>query len=392
MFRRGTPRIRRVDTFSPTDFFGLDEEARVLASQVREIYTPYRPVRTRDLLFGREAEVVAVVEALNTPGRHAFVCGERGVGKTSLAAVVATLLTDATSLPHTVKRCDPADTFESVLERPLTALGVDVHRIESTVQHTRARNTNVSIGTTGIKKERQLAVGALYRPDGRVGVAEAAEHLKAAAGLLVVDEADAITDPTVLTKVATLIKHLSDLGSPFKVLIVGTPETAAALTTTHPSARHCVKTVTLRPLATDALGHLVRTGGEALGFAFADEVVAGIARASAGHPHFAHLLALTCAEKAVVDGRRDIAPADLIYAMAAATGEVDPGLPAAFIDAVDGDLASPAVDLLKKAAIADGPEFESDTVNPAFVPVRPGVYRFADPRMRPYLRIRFPFG
>lgn len=393
LWRRGTPRVPRTDAVSPTDFFGLHNEARIVASKVRDIFTPYQPVQRRDLLFGRKAEVVAAIEALNTPGRHVFICGERGVGKTSLASVVTNVLRDATTtpVPSNVKRCDSEDTFETLLERPLTALGVDVHRVESTVQRTQTRKTDISASYAGFGQEQQFGVSARYEPNGRVGAAEAAEHLKGTRGLLVVDETDAIADPAVLGKVAVLIKHLSDIGSPFKVLVVGTDRMTASLMDTYPPVRQCLKTINLPVLSLDDLTHLLRAGAKALGLTFTNDVVDGITRASAGLPHFAHRLALTCAENAVTGGRREVTINDLAFAMATAISEVDPGLTEKFLDAVDGDLDSSAVDVLKKAAATDGPEFESDTANQAFESVRPRVYRFADSRMRPYLRIRYPF-
>jgi hypothetical protein len=72
-----------------------------------------------------------------------------------------------------------------------------------------------------------------------------------------------------------------------------------------------------------------------------------------GNRIFAHLLALKCAEKAVVDRRDFVTLPHLNFAMTAAMAEIDPNLTAAFLDAVGDDLESNTVGLLKKAAFAD---------------------------------------
>jgi hypothetical protein len=150
------------------DIFGLHDEAQVVRYKVRDVFTPYRPILSRELLFGRAAEVHAVFKALNTPGRHVFISGERGIGKTSLAIVAAAAVSDAKLIVHSVKRCDSVETFESVLERPLKAQGVNVHEIESTMQSTQTRKIDIAIGDIGLGRGREVAIGATTRRGGQI--------------------------------------------------------------------------------------------------------------------------------------------------------------------------------------------------------------------------------
>jgi uncharacterized protein len=50
---------------------------------------PSRPIDTTELLFGREAAMERMQEAFNSSGRQVFIYGDRGVGKTSVAATHA---------------------------------------------------------------------------------------------------------------------------------------------------------------------------------------------------------------------------------------------------------------------------------------------------------------
>lgn len=71
-----------------SDPFGNVREKLIAKSKVREIFTPSRPVRTMDLLRGRDGNVRRLIEILNTPGQHALLFGDRGVGKSSIANIV----------------------------------------------------------------------------------------------------------------------------------------------------------------------------------------------------------------------------------------------------------------------------------------------------------------
>ena len=62
---------------------GLEEEdfRRIL----RENLTPAKAVSNPAHLRGRASKLLQIDRAFNSPGKHVFVFGDRGVGKTSLA-------------------------------------------------------------------------------------------------------------------------------------------------------------------------------------------------------------------------------------------------------------------------------------------------------------------
>src|SRR3954447_23550552 len=97
----------------------LDEAALLERMQlVAEAFRPSAPVDRRSLFSGRTDQIAELFSVVAPPGQHAVVYGERGVGKTSLTAVVAELL--ASSGVVTARTtCDSGDTFSSVWRKAL---------------------------------------------------------------------------------------------------------------------------------------------------------------------------------------------------------------------------------------------------------------------------------
>ena len=64
-----------------------DDRFRLRAT-VATTFTPGRPVKDLDLLAGRNIQVSKVFDAVLSPGQHAAIYGDRGVGKSSLANLI----------------------------------------------------------------------------------------------------------------------------------------------------------------------------------------------------------------------------------------------------------------------------------------------------------------
>ena len=59
------------------------------SSKVSKVFTPGAPVSENDLFAGRRGEINKVFDAINQVGQHAVIYGDSGVGKTSLAKILA---------------------------------------------------------------------------------------------------------------------------------------------------------------------------------------------------------------------------------------------------------------------------------------------------------------
>jgi ABC-type molybdenum transport system ATPase subunit/photorepair protein PhrA len=54
-----------------------------------QLLTPTTPIRSAEFLRGRDKILEDIRRAFIQPGRHVFIHGDRGVGKTSLAQTAA---------------------------------------------------------------------------------------------------------------------------------------------------------------------------------------------------------------------------------------------------------------------------------------------------------------
>jgi Cdc6-like AAA superfamily ATPase len=399
------------------DAFGLDREKKILRSGVRDVFTPHQPINSLKLFFGRKAEVQSLMEQMNTPGQHALLYGERGVGKTSLANVAAIVLKELAEGRLFQKRCDSTDTFATVVANPLQELGFDVN--VSATQKTTSVSGEVGVNMAAkATVERQDATVNNLKGIDRQAVSPSwvAEQLQKLPALFVVDEADAIASDDDRRKLSELIKHLSDAGSHFKILVVGIAETAQSLTGGHPSVHRCLRETKLDRMSQGELADIVIAGAERLGLHFSESAVNSILNLSAGYPHFTHLLALKCAEEAIANGSAHIELEDLQHALGAAAQDAEGTLKRVYDDAVRSYQSDMYKVVIGAAAYCTVPEFSakqlrgkiqerynrvvsqptlnnyfqrlvSDTEQKILRRLAKGVYRFTDPRMPSYVRI-----
>jgi hypothetical protein len=399
-----------------TDRFGLKRELAILHSGVRTIFTPHQPIVKGELLFGRGEEVRRLVEHINTPGQHALLYGERGVGKSSLANVTAdVLLGDLITGDLHKKLCDSSDSFASIVRGPLQATGVDVELQEISEEVSRKKHGSIGWKGLGAGAEKGSATTATYRAS-ELSPSMVAELLKDKDDVLLVDEADAIREEDDKRKLAELIKHLSDNGSDFKVLVVGIAETGGDLTGAHPSVARCLRETKLGRMSDAELREIVTTGAATLGLDFTSATVSAIVECSAGYPHFTHLLALKCAEEAIVEGRTEIRKEHLEQAMKLSVADAEGGLKRMYDAAVRSYSTDMYRVILVAAASLSGPEFTAEELRASIADITgepisqgslnnyfgrlvsrdgtriirraaKGIYHFSDPRMPSFIRI-----
>ena len=278
-----------------SDPFGLEREDLIRRSRVRDVFTPHKPIHSIELFFGRTLEVRSLIEHLNTPGQHALLFGDRGVGKSSLANIASDLLLrKLASGKFFKKRCDSTDCFRTVFAEPLAHVGVKLQIVES--ERRKAEGGKADVGIPGFgggvhtttetkSKERGLS-SELDSPSW------VASKLARLDGLLLVDELDAIRDTSDRHKIAELIKQLSDEGSPFKILLVGIADTGADLTDGHQSVERCLRETRLGRMSDSELRQIIDKGEKALKLKFTSQAKTRIVTVSSGYPHFTHLLAL----------------------------------------------------------------------------------------------------
>lgn len=400
------------------DLFGIRKERRIIASGVRQVFTPHQPIDSVQLLFGREAEVSRLIEQISTPGQHALLFGDRGVGKSSLANITRTVVFEQLLEGRVFfQRCDSMSTFDTLVSKPLAELGISPPAGQLQHRHKQSGEAGLEIPllSAGVSSERETVETSA--PVERLSPAWAAEKLREVQGLLLVDEADALHSSDDRHRLAEFIKQLSDSHSRLKVLVVGIARTGDDLIAGHQSVGRCLKETHLDCMRPSELAQIVEKGARGLSLEFTDAVLNEIVDISAGYPHFTHLLALKCAEGAIADGVTHIDMSNLKRALAAAATDAEASLRSQFDNAVRSQKKSSYEDVLFAAAQLGKVEFSAGELRGAYKSITGatitqqslnnyfaklvgdddirvlrrtahGVYRFTDPRMPSYIRIR----
>jgi Cdc6-like AAA superfamily ATPase len=412
--RRAARRVAKARR-TPPDIFGLEREYRISATVVRKVFTPHQPVSAQSLLFGRQREVQTLVQTINTPGQHVLLYGERGVGKSSLANVVALVVEAAMGRKIYRKRCDSSDTFETIVRAPLADVGVDLSLVEVSSSNADASKKSLGIGGINLSSEKAREIVSTYRAMGEVSPASTVEAIKDLEGLLIVDEADSITGAEDRRKLAELIKHLSDESSNLKIMVVGIARTGDELTAAHPSVQRCLRETKLRRMSDSELREIVTSGASVLRLEFKSEVISSIVRLSDGYPHFTHLIALKCAEEAIAGNRVYVDKDALKAALKLSVTDAEGTLRRVYEESVRsssdmyrviltsaatiGSEEFSAADLRKAIAQKTGEEVSQNSLNNYYQKLisadghtiirrtAHGYYRFEDPRMASFIRI-----
>src|SRR6267142_4671650 len=105
-----------------------DDEKNSLIATIGVAFRPSAPINRYSLFAGRKREIDSIVNAVFQAGQHAILYGERGVGKTSLAKVLAELLSKSgmKTVHSDTINCDATDNFSSLWHKALRELSFKI--------------------------------------------------------------------------------------------------------------------------------------------------------------------------------------------------------------------------------------------------------------------------
>jgi Cdc6-like AAA superfamily ATPase len=250
--------------------------------EVSAVFTPGSPVNTVDLFAGRMDQILALLGVLGQRGQHAVLYGERGVGKTSLANILADIST--VKINSVRVNCTTQDTFAS--------LWTNIFR----------------------RMETELDAAREMTPDYVLQLLER-EPRKA---LIVIDELDRFDDNDGLSLLADTIKTLSDHAVPATLVLVGVADSVNQLIGDHQSVERALVQVQMPRMSRRELEEIVEKGLKKLRLGITPQSKSRIARLSEGLPFYTHLLSRDAAIHAVQDDRTAINEQDVDRATRAA--------------------------------------------------------------------------
>ena len=249
-----------------------------------KVFTPGSPINTLELFSGRTEQLSDILQAHNARGQHVALYGERGVGKTSIASILAEALGAApkTTRPTSVRvACSSDDDFQSLWELVFRKLKLD-------------------IGHEVLRPE------VLREHLGRL------DHQT----LIIIDELDRLDDNHALSLFADTVKLLSDDPVNVTIVIVGVADSIDELVGDHESISRALRQVRMQRMSHEELEGIITNGCQELGIAITDARRARIAALSEGLPHYTHALGLYAAQRAITDDSDEINDNDIESAMA----------------------------------------------------------------------------
>ena len=284
------------------------DSASQLRLSVGRAFSPAAPVARRDLFAGRVDQLETLVDVVFERGQHAVVYGERGVGKTSLASILALVFTEEQNkLPLRVN-CDASDDYDSVWRKVIEELEVAIEASDRELPNSRA----------GI--ERALAKNELGPNDVARLLKQLGPELEC---VIFIDEFDTIADDQAPRQFADTVKMLSDQLVPSTLIILGVADTLDELLAEHGSVHRALVHVHMPRMSVPELTEIVRRGLELLTMDIEAQAADLIAYLSQGFPHFTHLLAQAAARAAIQAHRPLVTVQDVNDATARVSGRIE---------------------------------------------------------------------
>lgn len=273
---------------------GLDRDTFV--EKLNSNVSASRPISTFQHLHGRESAMHTIEKALAMRGRHVFIYGERGVGKSSLAQSAANKVQSA-DRDFILVECSKDTTFEQIVQSILWKT-----RKESTKSSKSKLEFETGVETPfGLKvpirvsQEKEARTGnGFVAPDILDSYSDALARLVgdyAATPVIVLDEFDTIERPEERAKFASLLKQLGDKDVGVKFIFSGIGDSLETLLGGHQSAIRQLETLRLERLDHAGRWDILRAVADAFQVDVPRNIEVRIGCVSDGFPYFIHLIA-----------------------------------------------------------------------------------------------------
>ena len=313
--------------------------------RVAEGFRPAAPIDRRSLFSGRADQISEIFSVVAQPGQHAVVYGERGVGKTSLAAVSAELLESANTLTARAT-CDVSDDFGSIWRKALREVGFRTRRRSVGFVETHDETLETGASALGNETVTPDAVRAVLTRMGR--------HQRVA---IFIDEFDRLRDPDAGVLFADTIKALSDRVVPATLILIGVADSVGGLIREHRSIERALVQIHMPRMSREELAEIAKSGLAGARMTIASSALNKVTAVSQGLPHYTQLLTQLAARAALSDHRAAVGVRDVDEAIERAVARAQSSVVEAYRRATSakGDALYPQV--LLACALANEDEF-----------------------------------
>lgn len=255
--------------------------------KLNKVIRPSAPISSFEMLFGREKQVNEIESALYADGRHVFIYGDRGVGKTSLAQTVAIKL--QTHNDPIFVGCEPSSTLSSIVNDILIKA-----KVSSTSVSEMTLGASLSMMGTGISAQhKRTDKSSAYTIN---SVSSAVTALSSLPGHhspvphIVIDEFDQIESVEERKNFGRLIKALGDQNLKIKLIFTGISDSLHSLIGGHLSSERQIHQTPLEALPWSGRDEIIDKAFSEFDLDLSKDVKFKISGLSDGYPHYVHLL------------------------------------------------------------------------------------------------------
>ena len=314
-----------------------------------EAFTPSRPKYSSRFFAGRRWALQRIITAVEQDQAHIIIYGPRGIGKTSLANVLAE---SASEVEYQVLRfpCGSNATYEEIFRGLMCSLPAD-HLDRAT----QAR-------FAGVENLEQLLPKGQFGP---TDVTAVLSQIKLDHAILIIDEFDRVESKQLKNQLAETIKNLSDASARVTFIVIGIAHSLDELIGMHPSIQRHLVGIHLPLMTNSELDHVILAGEDASGIRFEDATRDMVVAFSKGLPYFAQLLSLHAGRTALRRGSMLVQMADLRDALELVLIESDPLARASYDTATREETDQLLIDVLFAAATARFDEYGTFTTESA---------------------------
>jgi hypothetical protein len=263
------------------------EEATNLAARAAKVFQPRTPITTTELFAGRWNELTAVADAVNQPGLHVVIYGERGVGKSSLANVVKPTIWTLDNMGK-----DRSQWIERLVIKAVASSGDTFSKIWDNLFKELAWNDDRPVAGMLQNLKKRISIREAFDLTDTLQIDDVRRVLSNMPGaVFIVDEFDrAVTDTS--REFTDLIKSLSDFAIDCTVILVGVSDTVDKLIADHASIHRALIEILLHRMKPEELTVILQNAEKSLSVNFSEDAKKLIVRVSQGLPHYTHLIGL----------------------------------------------------------------------------------------------------
>ncbi len=262
---------------------GFDRET--FSSTLHSLLSASQPIDDPQRLKSRDREVDDLIMALEAPGRHAFIYGDRGVGKSSLAQTVATLVQSSDNAPI-ITSCDSKSTMLGVIQTVIAQAEQSI-RDESKESSISLKLPMFEYKTNTTRNVQYTQVNDMHSAVTALCQLSQSHSDKP---VVVIDEFDTISSLEEREQFSTLLKHLGDRKAKVKLIFTGIGESLNDLLCGHVSSARQLHQEKLCVLPWDGRYDIIENAFETFNIKLPDDIQYKIAGLSDGFPSYVHLI------------------------------------------------------------------------------------------------------